>query len=47
MLLDFNGNDEAIATIVSSPIKVFAQNIETVERLTHPIRILVQAIRRH
>jgi len=35
---DFNGNDEAIATIVSSSIKVFAQNIETVERLTHPIR---------
>ena len=35
---DFNGDDNAIRTIVNSPIKVFAQNIETVERLTHPIR---------
>lgn len=35
---DFNGNENAIRTIVNSPIKVFAQNIETVERLTHPIR---------
>lgn len=35
---DFNGNKEAIRTIVESPIKVFAQNIETVRRLTHPIR---------
>ena len=35
---DFNGDQSAIKTIVNSPIKVFAQNIETVERLTHPIR---------
>tara|TARA_B100001057_G_scaffold132584_1_gene132004 strand:- start:25923 stop:26891 length:969 start_codon:yes stop_codon:yes gene_type:complete len=35
---DFNGDENAIRTIVNSPIKVFAQNIETVERLTHPIR---------
>ena len=35
---DFNGDQSAIRTIVNSPIKVFAQNIETVERLTHPIR---------
>ena len=35
---DFNGDQSAVKTIVNSPIKVFAQNIETVERLTHPIR---------
>ena len=35
---DFNGVYESIETVVTSPIKVFAQNIETVERLTHPIR---------
>ena len=35
---DFNGSRNAIRTVVQSPIKVFAQNIETVERLTHPIR---------
>ena len=35
---DFNGDYESIKTVVNSPIKVFAQNIETVERLTHPIR---------
>ena len=35
---DFNGDQSAIKTIVNSQIKVFAQNIETVERLTHPIR---------
>ena len=35
---DFNGDQSAIRTIVNSPIKVFAQNIETVERLPHPIR---------
>ena len=29
---------ESIKTVVESPIKVFAQNLETVERLTHPIR---------
>ena len=35
---DFNGSRDAIQKVVQSPIKVFAQNIETVERLTHPIR---------
>ena len=35
---DFNGAYESIKTVVNSPIKVFAQNIETVERLTPPIR---------
>ena len=35
---DFNGNLSALEKVVNSPIKVFAQNIETVERLTHPIR---------
>ena len=35
---DFNGDQSAIRTIVNSPIKVFAQNIETVERLTHSSR---------
>ena len=35
---DFNGAYESIKTVVNSPIKVFAQNIETVERLTYPIR---------
>ena len=35
---DFNGAYDSIKTVVNSPIKVFAQNIETVERLTHPIR---------
>ena len=32
---DFNGAYESIKTVVNSPIKVFAQNIETVERLTY------------
>ncbi len=35
---DFNGAYDSVETVVNSPIKVFAQNIETVERLTHPIR---------
>ena len=35
---DFNGSREAIKKVIESPIKVFAQNIETVKRLTHPIR---------
>ena len=35
---DFNGSRDAIRIVVRSPIKVFAQNVETVERLTHPIR---------
>ena len=35
---DFNGDYESIKTVVNSPIKVFAQNIEPVERLPPPIR---------
>lgn len=35
---DFQGDREAVATVVDSGIEVFAQNIETVERLTHPVR---------
>ena len=35
---DFDGSREAIKKVIESPIKVFAQNIETVKRLTHPIR---------
>lgn len=35
---DFDGNHDAIAKVVNSGLEVFAQNIETVERLTHPVR---------
>lgn len=35
---DFSGNTKDIATVVDSGLEVFAQNIETVERLTHPVR---------
>jgi lipoyl synthase len=35
---DFQGVLTDIATVVDSGIEVFAQNIETVERLTHPVR---------
>src|SRR5579862_7606161 len=35
---DFRGSRSAVATVVDSGIEVFAQNIETVERLTHPVR---------
>jgi lipoic acid synthetase len=35
---DFQGDRAAVATVVDSGIEVFAQNIETVERLTHPVR---------
>lgn len=35
---DFKGCKEAVATVVNSGIEVFAQNIETVRRLTHPVR---------
>ena len=35
---DFKGIYSSIETIVNSGIEVFAQNIETVERLTHPVR---------
>lgn len=35
---DFNGNEAHVATVVDSGLEVFAQNVETVERLTHPVR---------
>jgi lipoic acid synthetase len=35
---DFNGSTAAVETVVDSGLQVFAQNVETVERLTHPVR---------
>ncbi|MBC7984938.1 MAG: lipoyl synthase [Candidatus Obscuribacterales bacterium] len=35
---DFQGSHAAVETIVDTGLEVFAQNIETVERLTHPVR---------
>lgn len=35
---DFQGNTSAIDLLVESGVDVFAQNVETVERLTHPVR---------
>jgi len=35
---DFLGNLRDVETVVDSGIEVFAQNVETVERLTHPVR---------
>ena len=35
---DFAGNESAIATLLDSGLDVFAQNLETVRRLTHPVR---------
>jgi lipoyl synthase len=35
---DFRGRVADVETIVDSGIDVFAQNLETVERLTHPVR---------
>jgi lipoic acid synthetase len=35
---DFQGVLAAVATVVDSGVEVFAQNIETVRRLTHPVR---------
>jgi len=35
---DFQGDDRAVATVVDSGVEVFAQNLETVARLTHPVR---------
>ena len=35
---DFGGDERAIETVVDSGVQVFAQNIETVERLTRPVR---------
>ena len=35
---DFQGSAAAVETVLASGIEVFAQNIETVRRLTHPVR---------
>ena len=35
---DFRGNTKHVATVVDSGLQVFAQNLETVERLTHVVR---------
>ncbi len=35
---DFSGNEACIDTILESGVDVFAQNVETVERLTYPVR---------
>jgi lipoic acid synthetase len=35
---DFQGDRGAVATVVNSGLEVFAQNVETVRRLTHPVR---------
>ncbi len=38
LIPDFGGDREALARIVSSGADVVGQNLETVERLTHPVR---------
>jgi len=35
---DFNGNKTHVEWVVESGLEVFAQNVETVQRLTHPVR---------
>jgi lipoyl synthase len=35
---DFRGDLAAIETVVDSGLEVYAQNVETVRRLTHPVR---------
>jgi lipoic acid synthetase len=35
---DFNGVHEHVEQVVDSGLEVFAQNVETVKRLTHPVR---------
>lgn len=35
---DFQGVENDIASLLDSGVDVFAQNVETVERLTHPVR---------
>ena len=35
---DFDGVAEHVETVVDSGLEVFAQNVETVRRLTHPVR---------
>jgi len=38
LIPDFQGDERALATLVASRPDVVAQNLETVERLTHPVR---------
>lgn len=35
---DFGGNIDSVHTVMDSGIEVYAQNLETVKRLTHPVR---------
>ncbi|HAU2100666.1 TPA: lipoyl synthase, partial [Legionella pneumophila] len=35
---DFQGSERDVAVLLDSGVDVFAQNVETVERLTHPVR---------
>jgi lipoyl synthase len=35
---DFQGDRAAVETVVDTGLQVFAQNVETVRRLTHPVR---------
>lgn len=35
---DFQGNTKDVSLLLDSGVDVFAQNVETVERLTHPVR---------
>ena len=35
---DFQGRHECVETVIDSGLEVFAQNVETVRRLTHPVR---------
>lgn len=35
---DFQGKEQDISVLLESGVDVFAQNVETVERLTHPVR---------
>jgi lipoic acid synthetase len=35
---DFQGVERDVATVVDAGLQVFAQNVETVRRLTHPVR---------
>lgn len=35
---DFQGDLTAVAVVIDSGLEVFAQNVETVRRLTHPVR---------
>jgi len=35
---DFQGDQHGVRTVLDSKVDVFAQNVETVKRLTHPVR---------